>query len=356
MPYFEKSLLETWCANILERAGAEPEHALHTARIMMRTDARGIRTHGITRLASYVDKLGSGDVSSRPNIIVSKRDAVIDIDADGALGQVAMMHALAAGLQRLEEVGIAMVIVRECGHLGALGLYALQAAEAGAFCMLAQRTPPLLALEKFRAPAVGNNPIAFASPVAGAAPLVFDMACSVAARGHILVKSRKKEALPEGWALNSAGEPTLDADAALAGSLLPSAGYKGLGIAMLVECLAGGFSATPRSISSLSDPTPVAKSGAMGRQNAFMLLIKPSIATEHFDGYMAEWAAQYHDRGGPEARLPGERGAMLEKRVDETGLIDMDDALFGELRSLQERMNIMLPAAVSMEGFGITPE
>jgi len=118
--------------------------------------------------------------------------------------------------------------VRECGHLGALGIDALIAAEAGAFCVLGQRTPPLLALEGFTKVAIGHDPIAVGCPMPGPEPLVFDVACSVAARGHILLAAREGKPIPAGWAVDESRAPTTDAKRALKGAL-PMGGHKGIG-------------------------------------------------------------------------------------------------------------------------------
>ncbi len=92
-----------------------------------------------------------------------------------------------------------LVAVQSCGHLGALGIPALLAAEAGVFCMVGQRTPPVLGMEGFARAAIGHNPIAFGCPLPGAAPIVFDVACSVAARGHILLAAREGKPIPDDW-------------------------------------------------------------------------------------------------------------------------------------------------------------
>ena len=103
------------------------------------------------------------------------------------------------------------VNVRETGHLGALGIPALEAAESGLICFLGQRTPPLLGLEGFQQRALGHNPFAFGAPAGeGEPPFVLDMACSVAARGHILLAARNGDSIPEGWALDAKGQPTTD--------------------------------------------------------------------------------------------------------------------------------------------------
>ncbi|PTN49856.1 hypothetical protein DAI43_20740 [Achromobacter xylosoxidans] len=160
---------------------------------------------------------------------------------DGALGQVAALIAIQEGLAMLETEVSVICRIRDCGHLGALGHYVLLAAERGHIALVFQRTPPLMALPGYAGRTVGNNPIAFGCPVPGAAPLVFDMACSVAARGHILLAAREGRDIPADWALDGAGQSTTAADAALEGALLPMSGHKGMGLAIMAECLAGAL-------------------------------------------------------------------------------------------------------------------
>ena len=107
---------------------------------------------------------------------------------------------------------------------------------------------------------LGHNPIAFGCPVPGAAPLVFDIACSVAARGHILLAAREGKPIPAGWAVDEEGAPTTDAKRALKGALLPMGGHKGMGIAMMVECLAVAMAATAASLDPRRNTVP--ESGA----------------------------------------------------------------------------------------------
>ncbi|WP_341666492.1 Ldh family oxidoreductase [Alcaligenes sp. SDU_A2] len=341
--------LRDWCAAMLQTAGVAPEAAAVAASYMLRTDARGIRTHGITRLASYLDKLASGEVNAGPDVRVHQDTAGLTVQADGALGQYAMHSALEHGLARLREQAMVAVRIQACGHLGALGIYALEAAEQGAFCLLAQRTPPLMGMPGFNAPVIGNNPFAYASPVAGGAPLVFDMACSVAARGHILLKARQQEPIPSGWALDEQGEPTTNADEALRGSLLPSAMHKGMGLAMLVECLAGAMAASPDSLAALEQPASIPTAGAMGRQSALMLLINPQTLSQGlFGDYMASWSRHYRSRGGDSARLPGERGAQLEAQVQTSGLLPLHPSLCAELMGLGQARDLPLPACESV--------
>ena len=336
---YAPAALERWTARVFETCGMPAADAALSAALLVRSELRGYRTHGMTRVPSYVDRLEAGDFNPRAAMRHESFPGGIVLDADGAMGQVAGPRAIELGVAALEDSASVLVAVRECGHLGALGIHALMAAEAGAFCLLGQRTPPLLALEGFRKAAIGHNPIAFGCPVPGAAPLVFDIACSVAARGHILLAAREGKPIPAGWAVDEEGVPTTDAKRALKGALLPMGGHKGMGIAMMVECLAVAMAATAASLDPRRNTVP--ESGAMGRQGAFFWMVKPGAFgdQDRFGAYMSAWTRTYLDAGAGKGKLPGSRGARLEQEGRERG-IELSDAIAKELTALGERLGI----------------
>ena len=333
--------LQRWTAEVLGACDLPPQDALQAATLLVRSELRGLSTHGLTRLPSYVQRLKEGDFNARPQMKHRSFAGGIVLDADGAMGHVAGPFAVQLARQALESSASVVVAVQSCGHLGALGIHALLAAEAGLFCLVGQRTPPLLSLEGFKAAAIGHNPIAFACPVPGEAPLVFDVACSVAARGHVLAAARDGHDIPEGWAVDADGQPTTDPRAALDGALLPMGGHKGLGLAMMVECLAGGLAATAASLDPQANEIP--KTGAMSRQGAFLWAVRPGAFAQDglFDTYAAHWVSEFRSRGGDAARLPGQRAARLEQQHRELG-IELAPALLNDLRSLGERMQLPL--------------
>ena len=341
MPHTPASL-ERWTTAVFEASGMPQHDAALSARLLVRSELRGYATHGMTRVASYVERLASGAFNPRPAMSHRAAPGGIVLEADGAMGQVAGPFALSLGLAELERSASVLVVIRECGHLGALGIHALMAAEAGLFCVVGQRTPPLLAMPGFRAPAIGHNPIAFGCPMPGGGPLVFDIACSVAARGHILLAAREGRPIPEGWAVDADGAPTTDARRALAGALLPMGGHKGVGIAMMVECLAGALGATADANLPGRDRLPEA--GAVGRQGGFMWLVRPAGFGEAagFEAAMASWTRGYLEAGAPDARLPGSRGESLEANGRIDG-ITLPAAIVAELSALGGRIGLPFP-------------
>jgi len=344
---YDPRALEQWTAQIFQACGVPAEHAIEAAATLVRSEVRDYKTHGMTRVASYVERLQAGDFNARANMQHRSFPGGIVLDADGAMGQVAGPYAVRLGRQALAASAASVFIaVRACGHLGALGIHALRAAEAGAFCIIGQRTPPLLALPGFPRAAIGHNPIAFGCPVPGADPVVFDVACSVAARGHILLAAREGRPIPEGWAVDASGSPTTEAKAALQGALLPMGGHKGIGIAMLVECLAGAMTATAASLAPEKNIVP--ESGAVGRQGAFLWMLRPDAFADHdfFGQYMSQWMETYLAAGGGQARLPGSRGRALEQDAAARG-ITLPTATEHELTGLGARLGIPFPHAAA---------
>ena len=345
MPNHSIADLEHWTARILESCGVPHDDALKAGSLLVRSEVRGYATHGLTRLPSYVQRLRSKDFNPQPGMRHRGFTGGIVLDADSAMGHVAGPHAVRLAREALETSASVLVAIQSCGHLGALGMHALLAAEAGYFCLVGQRTPPLLAMEGFRGAAIGHNPIAFACPVPGEPPIVFDIACSVAARGHILLAARDGRSIPEGWALDAQGRPTTDAQEALDGALLPMGGHKGIGIAMMVECLAGVLAATAASLEPEANRLPSA--GAMGGQGAFLWMIDPRgfVHDDLFGACMTQWISRYQASGGDAARLPGRRGALLEAQCREQG-VSLPPTLLQELHALGERCAIALPATL----------
>jgi LDH2 family malate/lactate/ureidoglycolate dehydrogenase len=333
--------LEQWTAAVLEKRGMPSAHAARAARLIVRSDLRGRGTHGVGRLPSYVQMIDEGLLNPRPQTRHGGRAGAIVYEADGALGLAVAPEIIEIGLKAVRERASVLVVAREIGHLGSLGIHALAAAESGVVCMVGQQAPPVLGMPGFARAAIGNNPLAFACPLPGGDPLVFDMACSEAARGHILLAAREGRPIPGTWAVDEDGEPTTDAQRALRGALLPAGGHKGIGIAMMVEVLAGALGAT-----SASQPRPKAREGGgSSRVGAFFWFVAAEnfAAQDQLGAYMAQWTRQYLESGPAQARLPGQRAAALEREGRASG-ISLGEGTLRELRALGEHLNIPFPA------------
>ncbi len=328
-PLFAAEDLRRWTASVFVAAGARAEDAQTTADVLVRTSLRGIDTHGVARILIYLEKVRSGEVNAQPNPTSERRDGVLYFDGDGGLGQSMGMQAVRAAVNLARETSVVTCILRRSGHLAALGQFVLEAAEQGMVALLCQETPALMALPGSTRPGIGNNPIAFAAPVAGKPPLVFDIAASVVARGNFTQALRDNQPIPEGWAIGSNGEPTTDALTALNGAALPIAGHKGIGLAMMVQVLAGSLSASVTAASAAAN----AASGSAGNVSGFLMVINPDrmIGRDAFDAHMATWLVTYRASSAQGARYPGERAAELEQVRAVSG-IPVPLSLVAELR------------------------
>lgn len=313
--------LEDFVTAVLEARQLPHDDAACVAAALVRSDMRGVHTHGVARLRAYVDMLDEGLLTARPAMSHEDRGGAIVLDADGAMGPVVAREVFRLARPVLESQACVFVSVRDTGHLGALGVHALPAAEQGLICLAGQETPVIMAMPGFERAAIGNNPLAFACPLPDAPPLVFDMACSEAARGHVLLAAAEGRPIPAGWAVDSNGRPTTEAQAALTGALLPAGGAKGLGLALLVQVLAGCLSANEETVAR---PVKAPRQGGgVSRAGAFFCFVSPEriLGSAMFDSAMRRWLEHFNSASGTgQARLPGARGAALEARARAFGV------------------------------------
>ncbi|HMN30295.1 MAG TPA: Ldh family oxidoreductase, partial [Caldilineaceae bacterium] len=197
---------------------------------------RGVDSHGVLRIPWYLDNIDKGWMNPRPQVKVLKETpAVLYLDADRAFGPVATVPAMRQVIEKARTVGIGWALIRNVTHQGAIGYYALMAAEAGMAGLAIVCSPPNMAPHGAKAAGVHNSPIALAAPAGRYPPLVLDMATSIVAGGKLEVARDKRIPLGEGWALDATGNPTVDAK--LARILLPAGGPKGSGLALMFQVL-----------------------------------------------------------------------------------------------------------------------
>ncbi|HMR29896.1 MAG TPA: Ldh family oxidoreductase [Geminicoccaceae bacterium] len=324
--------LQDWCNAIFAAAGMPAGDARTAAEVLVRTSLRGVDTHGVSRAPLYAEALLAGTSNPKPDHGGEYRDGILHYRGDRGLGQVIGAAATRQAIGIAREVPVVTCLMQQCGHLAALGAYVLLAAEEGMFALIGQATTPLMGLPGWKGRGMGNNPLAFATPVPGKPPLVFDMASSVVARGHLREAVREKVSIPEGWAIGPDGEPTTDPEVGMAGAVLPFGGYKGLGVAMLVQCLAGSL---------IGNSATMANAGG-SEMGAFLLVINPKLAVG--DGYatdVAVWFDRYMAAAGPDGRYPGRRAAESEVERRRDG-IPVAPGSWEQMRAISERLGVPL--------------
>ena len=242
----DAAALQQWTAAIVERIGTPPDIAADVAEVLLSSDRRGIASHGTARLPQYAALVEAGvmDPAARPTI-ERDRPALVLLDAHNGWGQHASRVASTSPSSGRWSFGSSTVVLRNSNHYGIAGWYALRAARQGLIGVSMTNSSPLVAPTRSRIPMLGTNPIAIAAPAGRYDAFCLDMATSTVPRGRIEVAARRGWSLPVGWAIDVDGNPATTPEAALAGALHPlggaeeTGGYKGYGLALVVDMLTG---------------------------------------------------------------------------------------------------------------------
>lgn len=224
---------------LLERAGVGPEEASTTAEALVTTDTWGVFTHGTKLLPGYVRRIRAGGIraDASPEI---ERDgpAWAVVDARSTLGQVSSVFAMRVAIEKARRAGVAYVGVRNANHFGAAGYYACLAAREGLVGLAFSNDIPSVAAPGSRVAVFGSNPLAYAIPAGEHDPIFLDIATSTVAGGKVYAARARGKPIPPDWLIGEDGLPTTDASLyPQKAVLMPMAGHKGYGIALLVECL-----------------------------------------------------------------------------------------------------------------------
>ena len=233
-------VLKKQVIKIFQKFGLSKEHALISTNALINAELVGAYGHGLTRLKMYCDRISKKVINPKPKIKIKKISSSIShIDAKNSIGFVAADLGIKTAINHALKTGIGMVAVKNSGHYGLSGYYAEQAVKKNLITMIYTNAPPAVAPHGSLKSLFGTNPICFGSPTASKIPFILDTSISVINRGKIRVAARNNKSIPLGVALDKFGKPTTDAKKALAGVQLPIAGFRGSGLAWMVDILSG---------------------------------------------------------------------------------------------------------------------
>jgi len=224
---------------ILEAAGASRKGALLAADAMVAANLRGVDSHGVQLLPAYVKQIETGNIDARAEgRPVSESGATMVYDGENALGHVVSDICCAHAARLARSHGLGMVVARNSNHFGAAAYWAQKLTSEGmigiVMCNASPRVPPWQGKEG----RLGTNPLCVALPVEPPDAWLLDMATTTVAANKIYnLAAKGVHSIPPGWAMDIEGVPTTDAQAAIQGLLMPLGGYKGSGLAMMVEIL-----------------------------------------------------------------------------------------------------------------------
>ncbi|PAU79499.1 Ldh family oxidoreductase [Halomonas salipaludis] len=337
--------LERFMDAALAQRGADDASRDAVIRALVTASRWGTDSHGLRLLPHYLEELAGGRINPRPQLRFTRRlPATGQLDADHAIGHLAGYTAMAHAVEMAREMGIGAVAVANSSHYGAAGCYALAAAEQGMLGLTVSNSDPFVLLHHGERAFHGTNPIAFAAPVVGGNPYVFDMATSSIPWNRVQQYGAIGRQLPDQVAANAAGGVTRTPGEVAA--LLPLGGsefgFKGAGLGGLAEILSStlsgmlnGFRLLPMVGDDMATPRGVSH---------FFLAINPAgfIDLEHFQQRLGDYLADLRSQPGvadAEVLAPGDREWRCMAQRDAEG-IPLDTANREAYAELAERLGI----------------
>ena len=226
--------------DIFVKRGMSDAHALISANALINAELVGAYGHGLSRLKMYCDRINKKVINPKPKIKFKRiSSSITHIDANNSIGFVAADIAIKKAIENASKTGIGLVAVKNSGHYGLSGYYAEQAVKKNLITMIYTNAPPAVAPHGALKSLFGTNPICFGSPTGSKIPFILDTSISKINRGKIRVAAINNQKIPKGVALDKFGKPTTDAKKALQGVQLPIAGFRGSGLAWMVDILSG---------------------------------------------------------------------------------------------------------------------
>ena len=301
--------------DILVVHNTSEDNATAVASSLVAAEVDVQRGHGLSRVASYSAQARSGKVHGQiaPSVF-KKAPSLLRVDANHGFAFPAFTRAIDELATLAKETGIAAAAITHSHHCGVMGHHAEKLAEAGLIGLVFSNSPKAIAPWGGKDAIFGTYPIAFATPRDGKAPLVIDLSLSKVARGKIKVAAEEGKPIPEGWALDAEGQPTMDAGAAVAGTMLPMGDAKGASHL--------GFEAS--SFFEAEGPSP-----DIGQ---LIIAVAPGpLSDNRFAERLEVLITAILDQPG--TRLPGAGKAALRKKAEEEG-VEINRAVYDSLQKL----------------------
>jgi LDH2 family malate/lactate/ureidoglycolate dehydrogenase len=333
--------LRSMCKRILEGAGASPENATLVAEHLVLANLKGVDSHGVFHLPSYVDAIREGLLAptATPSILKEGGSHGL-ISGHWTFGQVAALYAINAAIDKAGQSGMSVVGLVQSHHIGRVGHYAERAADHGMACLIFTGgygvEDPAAAPYGGRARLLHTNPIAFGFPGHREPAVTFDFATTALAGSKVLVASRRNEQLPTNSIIDSEGRPTTDPDAFFAGgAFLPFGGHKGYALMVAGELLG-------RVLTGSDDYAEESRGGpVMRHQGVAFVVLKADLLSDidmvgsRVDDLEKQIRAVPPAQGFASVLVPGdpERAAFRDRTSD--GL-DIDQQTWAALEILDQ--------------------
>jgi LDH2 family malate/lactate/ureidoglycolate dehydrogenase len=352
---YTETQLRNFTENVFRKMGCPEADAVLAADVLLRSDLRGIDSHGVARLSGYVRLWEKKRINATPNIkIVHETPTTATVDGDGGLGLVVAPFAMKLAIEKAKTYGSGWVSVKNSNHFGIAGYHSLLAVEQDMIGISMTNASPLVAPTYANERLLGTNPMCYAFPASQYPAVVVDMATAAAANGKLEIAQRANKSVPEGWIQDKDGNISTDPNELKAGgSLLPlgsdkdHGSHKGYGLSSVVDILSAVLSGAnygpwvPPFVAFLEPPTdPVGEGighflGAM-RIDGF----RPA---DDFKHHMDNWISRFKSAKTVDADkkviIPGEPEYAFEQERKISG-IPIIDVVVKDLNELAEKLNI----------------
>src|SRR5438445_10059348 len=339
--------LHAFCVEALTQIGVAATDARTTADVLVTTETWGTFTHGTKALRAYIRRLRGGGLrmNGTPRV-VDEGPAWAMVDGDSSLGMVSSVFAMNTAMAKACSAGVALVGLRNNCHYGAAGYYASMAIEKNMIGISMANDTPTVNAPGARGPVMGSNPFGFAAPAGEEKPFLLDMATSTVAGGKVFAAAALGKTIPAIWLLDTTAKATTDPTLfSHAASLTPLGGYKGYGIAFMIEVLAAiltgaaiRWQVLSWTFSDAAKPT--------GHGAAFIAVnIAPFMPVEKFkermDQTIREIRASEKASGAQRIYLPGEMEWERRAKALAEGM-DLPEDVVASLRGLAQDLNLDL--------------
>jgi LDH2 family malate/lactate/ureidoglycolate dehydrogenase len=352
---FSENHLRTFTQSVFKKMGCSDEHAELATDVLIKSDLRGIDSHGVARLSGYVRLWEKSRINATPNIrVVHETPTTATIDGDGGLGLVVAPFAMKLAIEKAEKYGSGWVAVKNSNHFGIAGYHALMAVERDMVGISMTNASPLVAPTYANERLLGTNPMCYAFPAGKYPPVIVDMATAAAANGKLEIAQRVNKDVPDGWVQDKDGQSSVNPNELKnGGSLLPlgsdkdHGSHKGYGLSATVDILSAVLSGAnygpwvPPFVSFLEPPNdPVGEGighflGAM-RVDGF----RP---TEDFKSHLDNWITRFKSAKTidptKQVIIPGEPEYNYEQERKVSG-IPIIDVVVKDLNELALKLEI----------------
>jgi ureidoglycolate dehydrogenase (NAD+) len=344
--------LESFCIEAARRCGLREEDARITAKVLTTTDTWGVHTHGTRQLRPLMKTVRQRrlNADAAPEM-VAEGPAWAIVDGHYAMPMVTSSQSMEIAIRKARAAGLAYVGVKHSSHFGAAGYYAVMAAQAGMIGLSMCNVDPCVVVPGGRGKIIGTNPIAYAVPAGQERPVWLDIATSTAAATKVLAAKASRKPIPDTWLTDDDGMPTIDPGGfPERGALLPMAGHKGYGLAVLVEVLCGaltGAGMLSQVVSWISDSPELTNQG-----HAFVAIdVGAMMPIEQFkermDRMIREIRSAPKAKGSERIYLPGEMEWERRDKALAEGMV-LPDHVVMNLAGLAEDVGLDLKSTLGL--------